>query len=83
MQCSHEFIRKRVRHKMICFVAMLSVCVFFVICVVDTVNRIHLAQLEEDIECTPFALDRNVLQAVRVSTVSVDEIALKRYFHDL
>ena len=83
MQYSHEFIRKQTRHKMICFLAVLGVFVFFVLCVVDVVNRIQPEQFEEDIECKPLTLDRNVLHAARVSTMSADEIALKRYFHDL
>jgi hypothetical protein len=66
---------------MICFLAVLGVCVFVVMWFVNAVNTRHLEF--EDIECMPLAFDRNVLHAASASTMSAEEIALKRYFHDL
>lgn len=81
MHSSREFIQKQQRHRFLWVLALLGVCVFVVLCILD-LTRVPLLPVE-DITCVPFAVDRNVLHAASSSTMSQEDADVKRYFHDL
>lgn len=81
MHSSREFIQKQQRHRFLCVLALLGLCVFVVLCILD-LTRVALLPAE-DITCVPLELDPNVLHAASTSTTSQEDAALKRYFHDM
>lgn len=81
MQGSREFIQKQERHRFLCVLALLGLCVFVVLCIQDLTRAALLPT--EDITCVPVAVNPEVLHAARTSATSEQDLALKRYFHDL
>jgi hypothetical protein len=81
MHNSREFIQKQHRHRLLCVLALLGLCVFVVLCILDLT---YVARFPvEDIACVPFAVNPEVLDAAIASASSQENAVVKRYFHDL